>query len=131
MSSHLGLLQIRLKHMLTQGVAEQGYAGSSFRNHNTANSSQLTTNLDNLNRMVVAEPLEAQVVFCIFAEFIKRAFDHAKNLCHYDHRSFDDFLPTKHADCNALAHVLESHLKLELLVSFNYLVSVRPNRLSW
>lgn len=63
MSSHLGLLQIRLKHMLTQGVAEQGYAGSSFRNHNTANSSQLTTNLDNLNRMVVAEPLEAQVVF--------------------------------------------------------------------
>lgn len=61
LNSCCGLLQIRLKHMLTQGVAEQGHTGSSFRNHNTANSNQLATNLDNLNRMVTAKPLEAKV----------------------------------------------------------------------
>ncbi|KAG0568238.1 hypothetical protein KC19_6G005000 [Ceratodon purpureus] len=43
---------IRLKHMLTQGATEQGFSGSSFRNHNNATSNQLSTNLDNLNRMI-------------------------------------------------------------------------------
>ena len=48
-------LQVRLKHMLTQGVAEQSSMGSSFRSYNapTSNASnQLTLNLDNLKRMV-------------------------------------------------------------------------------
>lgn len=38
--------------MLTQGAAELGSTGSSFRNHNTVTSNQLSTNLDNLNRMI-------------------------------------------------------------------------------
>lgn len=49
-------LQVRLKHMLTQGVAEQSSMGSSFRSYNapTSNASnQLTLNLDNLKRMVL------------------------------------------------------------------------------
>jgi hypothetical protein len=47
-----------LKHMLTQGATEQGSMGSPFLNHNNATSNQLSTNLDNLNRMVIAQPLK-------------------------------------------------------------------------